>query len=84
MPRKPNYHLILQIGSKVYKSSAPTILEALSKLSKPEKIMMWGMLSIKYGKKEVTYRFTIPRLKRLFYAPKYQEIHAKQLNLLLK
>lgn len=79
-PKASLVHMTLTIGTASYKSEGATILEALLKLKKPEKIMNKGILTVEQDGKVRQQLFFPQRLKRLFYNPTFQVIQAKMLE----
>lgn len=79
--KKKPYKLTLQLGEdKFFKSQGDTLLAALMKLPKPEKIMNKGVLTVEHDGKRSQQLFFPQRLKRLFYSPTFQAIQAKMLT----
>lgn len=61
------YTLELNIGSESFTSSAPTVLEALQALPRPEKIITKGTVTIRHGDNVKELFFMPLQMKRLFY-----------------
>ena len=78
------FSISLKIGDKLYESKGATVLDALSSLQHPEKIMLKGILTLRHGAFARTQMLFPPRLKRLFYNRRFQEIQAKYLAIGLK
>lgn len=78
--KKPAYKFTLQLGDKTYTSEGDTILSALIALKKPDKIMNKAVLTLEHDGKRTQQLFFPNRLKRLFYAPTFQEVQAKMLE----
>lgn len=75
-----SYKFTLQIGDKTFTSEGATIYDALVALKKPEKIMNKAVLRLEHDGKFTQQLFFPQRLKRLFYSPTFQVIHAKMLE----
>lgn len=80
---KPLVTITFQHGDEVLMTSGNTILEALSSLPLPKKIVGKSWLSVVSGTKKVKRMYMPVEAKRLFY-PLAQTITAKKLNLLLR
>jgi hypothetical protein len=78
--KKPSYKFTLQIGDKTYTSEGASIYEALVALEKPAKIMNKAVLRLEHDGKFTQQLFFPQRLKRLFYSPTFQTVHAKMLE----
>lgn len=76
--------ITLQLGDQTYTSSGATVVDALTALPKPDKIMTKGVLTVSQGKASRKQLFMPVRLKRLFYNKYFQAIQAKNLALGLK
>lgn len=74
------YKFTLQIGDKTYTSEGTSILDALMNLEKPTKIMNKAILRLEHDGKFTQQLFFPQRLKRLFYSPTFQVVHAKMLE----
>lgn len=79
----PAYELVLEIGGKMYTSSGESMLDALSSLPRPAKIVSKAQLFIRSGTKQRMLLLLIPQTKRLFY-PLTQQVLAKQFLIGLK
>lgn len=74
------YKLVLQLGDKTYESTGSTVLEALRGLTKPDKIMNKAILTLEHNGMKSQQQYFPQRLKRLFYNPTFQVVHAKMLT----
>lgn len=74
------YKLTLVLGDKTHESTGATVLEALRGLKKPDKIMSKGILTLEYNGMRSQQMYFPQRLKRLFYNPTFQVVHAKMLT----
>ncbi len=82
--KKPAYKLTLQLGKDTYTSQGISVLDALSKLERPSKIMIKGILTLESTEGRFQQLFYPTRLKRLFYGPSMQSVQAKQLLKVMK
>lgn len=78
--KKPSYKFTLELGDKIYTSEGDTILAALIALKRPDKIMNKAVLTLEHEGKKTQQLFFPSRLKRLFYAPTFQDVQAKMLE----
>ena len=61
------FTLSLKLGNEVYESSGATMLEALTNLPKPPKILLKGIFTVKKGENVRTTILFPVKLKRLFW-----------------
>lgn len=76
---KHPYGLSLKLGDNVFKSSGETMIDALSALPKPGKILAKGVLTVRIGEESKDKLLMPLRVRRLFY-PNIQRVIAKQLE----
>lgn len=63
----PGFILELSIGGELFKSSAPTVLEALENLERPQKIITKGTITVRHGSRKKELFFMPMAMKRIFY-----------------
>lgn len=63
----PGFVLELSIGGELFKSSAPTVLEALENLERPQKIITKGTITVRHGSRKKELFFMPMAMKRIFY-----------------
>ncbi len=82
MTMKQNkFAISLTIGGKTYESSGETMLEALTALTRPAKIMAKGVLKLMNGDLKKELLLTPLRVKQLFFTSRgAKEVKAKQLE----
>jgi hypothetical protein len=73
------YFLQLEVGGQIYFGDGLSMLEALTNLEQPAKIVSKGVLRIQVGDKKRERPMIIPQMKRLFF-PIAQVVIAKQLE----
>ena len=78
------YKISLDLDDKIYKAEGSTMLKAVNRLKKPDKIKTLGLLRVEYGKKKIERRYNIIQIKRLFAKEFIREIAAKNLSILLR
>jgi hypothetical protein len=79
-----DFTLTLVLGDKTYTSSGDSVVNALSSLQKPTKIVCKGTLSVDAADgRKVSKLITIQEAKRLFY-PLSRALTARNLSYLLK
>lgn len=78
------YKITLTLGRAVYESTGPTLLDALTRLEHPRKIVGKGFLTISNGEKRVEQMMMPTRLKRMFWNRNFQAVHAGMLERIMK
>src|SRR3990167_8724508 len=69
VPRKQEeFTITLKLGNDIVQSQGETLLDALTKLPKPQKIRLRGLLMITSGEKKLERMLNVPQIKRLFYS----------------
>ena len=78
-----SYSILINIGDKEYKGTGETMLEALTALPMPEKIMSKSIVTIAKDEKTHEMPYAPVRLKRLFWKNALP-INAKHFNMILE
>ncbi len=80
-----DYLITLTLSGKDYLGKGATMVEALTNLTKPDKLMGKAILKLKHGERKQEHLLQPARLKRFFYTSQSsKQIQAKQLELSLK
>ncbi len=64
---KDNWTLSLQLGNELYESFGETMFEALTNLSRPQKMLTKSVLTVTHGDNSKTLSLSSLQLKRLFF-----------------
>ena len=66
--KQEDFTISLKLGNDIVQSRGETLLDALTKLPKPQKIRLRGLLTITSGEKKLERMLNVPQIKRLFYS----------------